>query len=89
MTKANMYDSVLDGIMEVVEDVSTEISLEFKGVNPFDKEPISEEEMLLEYNIQGEQTFNQIANTQGLPAGINYIREMESLKRKIQERRTK
>lgn len=89
MTKTNMYDSVLSGILEVVEDVSSEISLEFKGANPFDKEPISDEEMLLEYNTQGEKVFNQIANTKGLPAGKDYIREMETLKMKIEQRRAK
>ena len=80
----NLYSSVLDGIVGIVEEVSDNIAGEFKGKAPFDKEAIPDDELLYEYITKGFETFMQIANTQGLEAGKNYISEMEELKSKKQ-----
>lgn len=82
--KGSIYDEALAGILEVIEEVSDEISSEFKGKAPFDKEPIPDEDLLYEYNTKGRQVFTMIADTQGLAAGKNYINKMETLKKKRQ-----
>ncbi len=84
MAKSSIYDDVVDELVSRQSLVRDELIKRFKKTKPFRMESVSDEEMLLEYNVQGEKVFNEVANKGGLPAGINYIREMEGLKRKIQ-----
>ena len=44
----NLYDGVLDGITEIIEDVSDSISMEFKGTNPFDTQPVDKRQALFD-----------------------------------------
>lgn len=89
----NFYDSVLDGVFELVEAVSGGISSEFKGANPFDKEKVSKEEMLLEYDQMGQSysdgdtTLYDTKMSQLGEDGMNrYIQDMEQLKAKFRRR---
>ena len=47
--KENRYDRVVSNITERMGRVNQKISTEFKGRNPFDKEPKSPEDMVAEY----------------------------------------
>ena len=80
--KENLYDVAMSGIGEVIEAVSDSIASEFKGKNPFDKEPISNEDLLYDYNTRGFEIFSQIANTEGIEAAIAYRDKLENLKQK-------
>jgi len=78
--KKNIYDSALDGVSEIIEAVSESISKEFKGANPFDKEPISDDEMLNEYNTMTPEILSERITREGEEATNEYIRRMEELK---------
>ena len=80
--KENLYDLALAGIGEIIEEVSESISKEFKGANPFDKEPISNDEMLLQYNMLTPDKMNELIQTHGREAVNQMIMEMETLKGK-------
>ena len=60
--------------------ITNKMADEHKGTNPFDKEPVSNDDLLMEYETKGFETFSQIANEQGLDAGIAYRDKMEQLK---------
>ncbi len=76
MTK-NIFDSALEGITDIVESVSDSFSKEFKGSNPFDKEKVSLKEQVYLFETDGENTFNQIAETQGLDEAVKWTEEMQ------------
>lgn len=82
MAKDNIYDGALKGILEIIEDVSDSISTEFKGVNPFDKEKISNDDMLLEYGMRGYEIFKELADTKGLDVAVKYRDDMEAMKQR-------
>lgn len=82
MAKDNIYDGALKGILEIIEDVSDSISIEFKGVNPFDKEKISNDDMLLEYGMRGYEIFKELADTKGLDVAVKYRDDMEAMKQR-------
>ncbi len=48
--KPNFYDTVLDKVLERVEKATGNIDKDFKGVKPFDKEPVSTEESIYNYS---------------------------------------
>lgn len=81
--KLNLYDEALSGIGEIIELVSESISKEFRGTNPFDKEPMSNEEMLLEYDQMTPQILQQRVQRDGAEATNIYIGKMEGLKQKF------
>lgn len=83
--KENIYDLALEGISEIIEEVSESISREFKGTKPFDKEAISDEEMLYDYNTRGFEIFSQLADSQGLAQAVEYRDKMEEIKLKREE----
>ena len=68
MVKSNFFDDVLFGVTEIIGAVSDGIAGEFKGTNPFDKEPISRDEMRLEYNMMSDEQKMEMAQTYGLNA---------------------
>ena len=78
--KKNRYDRIMDKMLNRIERVTDKMAGEFKGTNPFDKKPVSNDDLLLEYETKGFETFSQIANEQGLDAAIAYRDKMEQLK---------
>ena len=79
-----IFDLALDGISEIIEGVSVSLSKEFKSVNPFDKEKVSDEEQLYQYETQGYDMFKQIADSKGLEAAVMWRGDMEQLKARRQ-----
>ena len=53
-----LFEEALDGVVGIVNEVSESFSKEFKGTNPFDKEPVSDEESLYKYNTMTEPQFD-------------------------------
>jgi len=80
--RKNRYDRIMDKMLNRIERVSDKMAKEFKGTNPFDKEPVSNDEALYEYENMGYEKFEQIANTQGLEAAVGWRDEMEALKQR-------
>ncbi len=78
--RKNRYDNIVDKMFTRIERVTDKMAKDFSGTNPFDKEPMSNAEMLQEYNINGYNVFKQIADTKGLSEAIKYRDKMERLK---------
>lgn len=81
--KPNIYDSALLGISDIIERVSDSLATEFKGTKPFDKEIVSDADMLYDFNTRGFEIFTELANTQGLPKAVEYRDKMLQLKQKM------
>ena len=80
--KDNVFDEVLNGLNETVEEVSNSIARDFKGVKPFDKIPLTMDEQLYEYNQLTQLALEQMIQTQGLEATKTYVDTMEAEKAK-------
>lgn len=80
--KQNIYDGALEGIGEIIEEVSDSIAAEFKGANPFDKEPISNKERLLQYSEFTPEKEMLWRQEFGDEAVDNYILQNEELLRR-------
>lgn len=78
----NLFDSVLDGIEEMVSEVTGSLEKEFKGSNPFDKEAMSDEDQLYMFETDGENAFRQIADTQGIEEAVGWTQKMEQIRSK-------
>lgn len=80
--KENVFDEVLAGLEETVEEVSNSIAKDFKGVKPFDKIPLTMDEQLYEYNQLTQPAIEQMLQSQGLEATRTYVDAMETEKAK-------
>ena len=78
--RENRYGRIQTIMLNRIERVTNKMAGEFKGTAPFDKDPVSNDDLLMEYETKGFETFSQIANEQGLDAGIAYRDKMEELK---------
>ena len=78
--KRNLYDDALNGVSDIVELVSDSVAKEFKGVKPFDKEPVSEDQQLAEYMAMNSQMMDERLQRDGIEATNAYIQQMEELK---------
>tara|TARA_R100001530_G_scaffold115912_2_gene82917 strand:+ start:898 stop:1146 length:249 start_codon:yes stop_codon:yes gene_type:complete len=80
--KINLYDSVLDGLDELIDEVSGSISMEFKGANPFDKEPVPPADLLAKYNTLTFGNKQDLLQNHGSNAFNELVQNMENLKRR-------
>lgn len=78
--KANIYDDALKDIISIYLEVSKELGSQFKGTKPFDKEPVSDDEMLVQYNMMTEQDFDAMQQKAGTQGTMDFINKMENLK---------
>ena len=82
MAEESIYDAALKGIGDIIEEVSDSIAIEFKGKKPFDKEPVSNEEMLYHYNQLTPEQMDNLIQTKGRDAVNEMIYKMEQLKQR-------
>lgn len=47
--RKNRYDRIMDKMLNRIERVTDKMADEHKGTNPFDKEKMSRDDLLLEY----------------------------------------
>ena len=47
--RKNRYDRIMDKMLNRIERVTDKMSADMKGTNPFDKEKMSRDDLLLEY----------------------------------------
>ena len=80
--KKNIYDEALAGVSNVIEEVSSSIGSEFKNTNPFDKEPVSNDESLYFYENMAELDLRYLVMTYGEEAVNQRFYEMEQLKKR-------
>lgn len=82
--KKNRYDRVTDRMLARIERVSDKMTQEFKNTNPYDKEPISEDQQLSEYMAMTPETMDERLQRDGIEATNAWIEEMEDIKAKQQ-----
>jgi len=80
----SIFDSALEGIGEIIEELTGSLSKEFKGADPFDREKVSDEEQIYQYETKGYDMFKQIADAKGLEAAVMWRGDMEQLKARRQ-----
>jgi len=76
MVKENFYDSVLSGILGIIDGISDGVSEEFKGTNPFDKEPVDRKQALFNWSNLDPEVQNQLRQTMGNEGIEDYLRKL-------------
>ncbi len=78
----NLLDIVVDELVERQRMVKEELRRRFKRTKPFRMTPVSNDEMLLEYDMMTPEKMNERVARDGEFAVNQYIMEMEQLKKK-------
>ena len=82
MAEKNLYDLVVDELIERQRLVKSELRKRFKKTNPFRMEKVSPDEALYKYeHLTPQDMFNRIQN-EGEEATNQYIKEMKQLQLK-------
>jgi len=79
--RENPFDRIVDKTMARVERVSNKIGRDFKNMKPFDKEPVSDEDMLASYDMLTPEDMGSLIQYHGEEALNEFIGEMEMKKR--------
>ena len=77
----SVFDLVIDDLLERQKDLKIELQERFKRTKPFRMEPVSNEEMLYEYNTMTPEKMNHLINDYGRDSVGEMIAKMESLKK--------
>ncbi len=83
--KPNYYDSVLGKVEDIVGKVSDKISVNFKNVKPFDKEPIKTAELLPYYDSLNQDDMLFLIQKHGEEAVNQFISEMETYRQRYRQ----
>ena len=75
-------DSVKEGILERLQLMRKKLNTEYKGVKPFNKEPVPDDVMLYIYENMAPQDLEYLRQTYGDEAVNLRLAEMEQLKRR-------
>ena len=78
--KNNLYEDALDGVEDVVNEVSQGIADEFKKAKPFDKEPIPNDQLLQAYVNLTPQDMQMFMQKYPKDVLEDFIFDMEDLK---------
>ena len=76
----SIFDLTVDELVSRQKLVKSELHKRFKKTKPFRMEPVSDEELLYEYNTKGYEVFSNIARAKGMDAAIEYRDKMEQIK---------
>ncbi len=60
-----------------IDRVTRKVVDDFEGSRPFDKEIVTIEEQIYEYNTRGFEKFTEIADSQGREVALTWQAEME------------
>ncbi len=80
--KTNLYDYVLKGVTDMIDNVSESFTKEFKHSNPFDKEAMTDDEALLYYDLMNKNDFMELIKTQGIDKTETQLRQLEDIRRR-------
>lgn len=81
--KENVYDKALDRVLARLDSVSDRIGRNFKGVKPFDKEPIQKRNMLQYYEMLNAEDMRYLVKQHGEEAMNEFVFEMETERKKV------
>jgi len=63
--KPNPYDRISNRILDIVEKVSDKVAKEFKNTNPYDQVPMTNEEIMNQFNQLSLEEKVRIINQMG------------------------
>jgi len=63
--KPNPYDRISNRILDIVEKVSDKVAKEFKNTNPYDQVPMTDEEIMNQFNQLSLEEKVRIINQMG------------------------
>ena len=63
--KPNPYDRISNRILDIVEKVSDKVAKEFKNTNPYDQVPMTDEEIMNQFNQLSLEEKMRIINQMG------------------------
>lgn len=77
--KENVFDDMFDGIYNILDELSTDIAKEFKGIRPFQQKRIPERELLYNYRKLSEE--EKMLYQQSIPPELwhAYEKQMQKL----------
>ncbi len=81
--KISISDRVIEKLHQRRELVRDRLAQEYKGVKPFRMEPVSNADLLYDYNTNGFEIFRELYETQGEEIALDYKNQMETLKVKL------
>ena len=83
MTEPNLYDLVVDELLNMQNLVRAELRQQFGKVKPFRMTPMSSKEALYNYETQGYDIFKQIADTDGIESAVEWQTKMQQEKARM------
>lgn len=78
--KANIHDRVVDKLLDRNKRVRVKLKENYAKTKPFRQEPISNDEMLVYYNMLGSEDINYLIQKHGREAVNEMIYEFETMK---------
>lgn len=81
----SIEDKAVDKLIQRFARFEDKLRSKYKGVKPFRQMPVSNDEMLVQYNMMREQDFDAMAQKVGTQGTIDFINKMENLKARRQE----
>ena len=82
--KSNLYDEALNGVEDIVGQVSDSISKELKNTKPFDKKQISNDELLYYYTTLTPDDMDYLMSKYDRDTINDFIFDMEQVKSRRQ-----
>jgi len=78
--KENVADSILERVNKMVGKVAGRLSIQYKGVKPFDKQPVKTEDQLFWYEQLGIEDMQYLIQKYGRDAVNQFVFESEQIK---------
>ena len=78
--KENVYDIALNKVLTRIDKATDRIASRFKGVVPFNKEPINQEELLRTYSSLNVSDMVRLIERHGVEKVGDFIKDMETAK---------
>ena len=77
MVREGRFNRIKTLMNRRLDRVAKRVANDLKNTRPFDKEIVTVEEQIYDYNTKGFEIFTQIADTQGPEAALAWQNEME------------
>ncbi len=80
--KQNMYDNVLLRVNDIIDKVSGSIASKFEKTNPFDKEPVPNDEFLVHFDSLTPENKMELIQAHGYDAFLELQNKAEQIRRR-------
>ncbi len=84
--KENPYDRVVTKTQKRIESVSDRIARNFKGTNPFDKEPLDDKELVMSHDMLTPQDVKELIDYHGYETVNELFGEIEGIRSRMEAR---